>query len=89
MSRLKNRLGDILVRRGLITSDQLNLAICEQTQRQQTPTITQSIPLSPQAAPIITFACTGEIQRAYRENQYQFTLQKSPDTHIMKMPTHK
>lgn len=89
MAQLKNRLGDILVRRGLITSDQLNLAICEQTQQQQTPTITQVIPLTPQAPPIFTFACEGEIQRAYRENQYQFTLQKSPNTHTMKMPTHK
>lgn len=86
---MKNRLGDILVRGGLITSDQLNFAIHEQNRQQQTATITQVIPLTPQTPPAITFSCTREIQRAYRENQYQFTLQIPSDTPTAKTPTCK
>lgn len=86
---MNNRLGDILVRRGLITSDQLNLAIHEQSRGQQIATINQAILLAPQAPASLTFSCIGEIQRAYRENQYQFTLQNAPEMHTGKAPTAK
>ena len=86
---MKNRLGDILVRSGLITSDQLDFAIYQQRRGQQTTAITQAMPLIPQAPPIFTFSCTGEIQRAYRENQYQFTLQAASDMPTVKIPAPK